>query len=476
MYCKNCGKEISDQAKFCNYCGTQMSMTVSKVEYQPEPQPTAVPKKKGRTGKRILILLMAVVIYIMVRYVAESALTAKPKEVKQKSESGTILDLSQPSLADACIYGGLYEDGYLRYGMTKLYVPGYELLPGEAGEGDYLMNEDGNCMLTVNKQTELVPISFDATNRESLLQSIRNMDSNAEIVSYKQLELNGYPVIRCIARCTIEGMDQYIGELIVFPEEVAKETIRLNMYELAEYGFDEIEEVFESLNIYPQFAPKAEDTNVIGLSRITVKGGDTSAKQEATVNTVNSATEEVNTGSLWSEAEIQAAMDSCDNGAVYENGTLRYGLAKLDLPGYKLDRTLEEIDVDRLYTADGTLHISARQHLLAPPFEECTAKDLSDLLWYPAESIDFEKYYVNGFPVIRCYYYDESYSFFIGHLIIYPYKTSDTVLGFSMTADAAAGYYYTDIYDVFDTLQVSPEYKVTETNYSGSADRRITVK
>ena len=70
----------------------------------------------------------------------------------------------------------------------------------------------------------------------------------------------------------------------------------------------------------------------------------------------------------------------------------------------------------------------------------------------------------------------KSYSFFIGHLIIYPYKTSDTVLGFSMTADAAAGYYYTDIYDVFDTLQVSPEYKVTETNYSGSADRRITVK
>ena len=49
--------------------------------------------------------------------------------------------------------------------MTKLYVPGYELLPGEAGEGDYLMNEDGNCMLTVNKQTEHVPNSFDATNR-----------------------------------------------------------------------------------------------------------------------------------------------------------------------------------------------------------------------------------------------------------------------------------------------------------------------
>lgn len=110
------------------------------------------------------------------------------------------------------------------------------------------------------------------------------------------------------------------------------------------------------------------------------------------------------------------------------------------------------------------------------PFEECDLEDLSDITWYPPESITYEKYYVDGFPVIRCYVYDESYHLFIGTLIVYPHKTSKVAVGFSMIADAAEGYDYTDIYEVFDTLQVSPEYMVTGTNVGDFGTKRITVR
>lgn len=28
MYCKNCGKQIDDDSKFCNYCGTEQSINI----------------------------------------------------------------------------------------------------------------------------------------------------------------------------------------------------------------------------------------------------------------------------------------------------------------------------------------------------------------------------------------------------------------------------------------------------------------
>lgn len=280
MYCSKCGKEISDQARFCNYCGMQVNTQQPQPEKKPvqqttpppsAPVQTAKPKKKGKAGKRFLSILVAVIVYLVVRYAAESLLTEKPKAANTKSNSSSTVSLDQESIADACAYGALYQDGYLTYGMTKLHMPGYTLLPGEAGERDYLMNADGSCMFASNKQMEILEISFDATNRESMLKSLQNIDSNAELVDYEEYYINGYPIIRCISRCNVEGTDQYIGELIVFPAEVTKETIRLNMYELAEYGYEEISTVFESLNIYPHFAPKASDTNVFGFNRITVR-------------------------------------------------------------------------------------------------------------------------------------------------------------------------------------------------------------
>ena len=52
MFCKNCGKEISDDTKFCNHCGAAQDSSSAQPSAQPvqpaapAPQPGTAPKKK----------------------------------------------------------------------------------------------------------------------------------------------------------------------------------------------------------------------------------------------------------------------------------------------------------------------------------------------------------------------------------------------------------------------------------------------
>lgn len=60
MFCQKCGKEIKDDAKFCEGCGTPVNSvneTVNKVKQQPK-------KKKGLSGCFITILVFIVIIAI----------------------------------------------------------------------------------------------------------------------------------------------------------------------------------------------------------------------------------------------------------------------------------------------------------------------------------------------------------------------------------------------------------------------------
>ena len=273
MFCSKCGKEISDQARFCNYCGAQMNGPQPAQTQPVQPQQAAAPKKKGKAGKTILTIIVAAVVFFAVRQITYNTMTGSGKSNNSTTNSTGVIvvtGVDQPSLTDACFYGALYQNGELTYGMTKLSMPDYTLVPGEGDERDYLMSADGNCLFTANKQLEIMNASFDATTEEGLLASFSNY-SGATMVEFEKKYINDYPVIRYIVRCTVEGTDQYIGETIVFPAETAKETIRLDMYQLAESGYGEIDRVFDSLNIYPHFAPTYADTNVMGLNRITVK-------------------------------------------------------------------------------------------------------------------------------------------------------------------------------------------------------------
>lgn len=77
MFCANCGKEIPDYAKFCNYCGARQEINTStsfqsaqqqtprqnyapQQNYEPrQPVPTPKSGKKMKVGGIILLILGA---------------------------------------------------------------------------------------------------------------------------------------------------------------------------------------------------------------------------------------------------------------------------------------------------------------------------------------------------------------------------------------------------------------------------------
>lgn len=297
MYCSKCGKQISDQANFCNYCGAKVTAPQpprqpqqpvytppSKPAYTPPQQntytaPAQSTKKEGVWGKRIVTALVAVAVYFGAKYATQAFLTRDLKK-PEPTTSNSGLILSQPqtqaetetevSLTDSCFYGALYQYDHVTYGLTKMHLPGYYLLPGEGDERDWLMSGDDSCLFYAYKQLEF-NCSFDATDEASILSTTNQDGSVTTMVDFQKYYLSGYPVIRYIAHYTDAETDQYIAELIIFPSETANETIRLSMFQLAETGYDKINQAFDTLTISPDNAVTYNDTGVMGLNRITVK-------------------------------------------------------------------------------------------------------------------------------------------------------------------------------------------------------------
>ena len=298
MFCQNCGREISDQAKFCNYCGAPVNaarqQTASKAhEVTPEK-----PKKKGKAGSTIVIILVALVVYFGVRAITENVLTNKNKPASNPQQSQGIIEVtgdvsvenkpaSNPQQSQgiievtgdvsaamsSCMYGGLYQNGTLQYGMTKLTAPGYSLLPGEGDERDWLISENSTCLLAAYKQNEIMGVSYNASTEATLLESFRNTYGSAEMIDYRKTEVNGFPVIRYIVAYTDSDVYLYEGGLIVFPSETTKETIRLCMFaDIASGGSDsDINPILDSLQVSSSFKLTYDDTQTMGLNRITVK-------------------------------------------------------------------------------------------------------------------------------------------------------------------------------------------------------------
>ena len=275
MFCQNCGREISDQAKFCNYCGAPVSaarqQTASKAhEVTPEK-----PKKKGKAGSTIVTILVALVVYFGVRAITENVLTNKNKPVSTPQQSQGIIEVTGDvsTAMSSCMYGGLYQNGTLQYGMTKLTAPGYSLLPGEGDERDWLISENSTCRLAAYKQNEIMGVSYNASTEATLLESFRNTYGSAEMIDYRKTEVNGFPVIRYIVAYTDSDVYLYEGGLIVFPSETTKETIRLCMFaDIASGGSDnDINPVLDSLQVSSSFKLTYDDTQTMGLNRITVK-------------------------------------------------------------------------------------------------------------------------------------------------------------------------------------------------------------
>ena len=291
MFCSKCGKQISDQAKFCNYCGNPVNIAQPQTPPASQPVRQAAPstKKKGKAGQIILRLVIVLTVYFSVRLITENVIAGKNRvdtpsngQIVINSQDSTFEKGFKESLTEdqdvkdamsSCFYGAIYENGTLRYGMTKLNVPGYTLLPGEGDERDWLMPPEGGCVLAAYKQLEIPNISYDASTEEGLLDSYKQSYSDVTMIDFQKIHVNGFPVIRYIISYSSEGLHQYQGELIVFPSETTDATIRLAMFvdTASGHGTDMINQVLDTLEVSPEFRVRMEEADEIGLNRITVK-------------------------------------------------------------------------------------------------------------------------------------------------------------------------------------------------------------
>ena len=284
MFCTHCGKEIANDARFCNYCGK----SVNNAGAQTTQQSAAPAKKKLNAFWFFLAILVFVGITFYTDYskkreaekekASESVTTSiSASEQNEQNENEVVFGGSAVEEAMmSCYRGAVYENGYLRYGLTKLYMPNYTLLPGEGEEGDYLLSPDGAHLFLARKNLEIMNVSFDASDEAGMLSSYQASYSDAVMVDFQKYEINNYPVIRYIVRYTIEGTNQYHGELIVFPSETTDETIRLTMLvdTATGYGTEEINKVLDSLQVSAEYRVSQDevaDYSVTGQNRITVK-------------------------------------------------------------------------------------------------------------------------------------------------------------------------------------------------------------
>ncbi|MBE5779712.1 MAG: zinc ribbon domain-containing protein [Clostridiales bacterium] len=288
MFCNYCGKELADSAKFCNYCGAQ---TTAAVHTQPAPQPVAQaapaqpeqpadaqqPQQKKK-GNFLVTAIIALVVFFVVRSLTINALTGKTGSSStpynnSSSQSGGLIDVSssKPSPLSNCFYGALYHNGTLTYGSARLHLSGYHLLNNENGGADLLVSSDESIYFGVDKSVE-VGVSYAASDKNDMLSSFSGSEfSNVKMVSFKKYTVDGYPVIRYIVRCTMDGLDQYIGELIVFPAKQANELMRFNMFALAEAGTAPIDQVFDTLSISSDYDLSSGETVDFGINQITFK-------------------------------------------------------------------------------------------------------------------------------------------------------------------------------------------------------------
>ncbi len=284
MFCNNCGKEISDQARFCNYCGSKVEIAqpqaapvepqqpVQPVQPAQAAQPSKPAKPKGKLGKRLLSIVLVVAVYYGAQYITKNVLTQKQKTQTQAPGSATVVQDDDPNLTASCLYGALYENGDLTYGMARVHMPGYKLMAGEGDERDRLISLDRTNLVYTSQQLEIGGISYDASDADGILKSFsRSGVDNSAMVDFRKYEVDGYPVIRYIASGTVDGMEEYFGELIIFPGRKPNKTLRIGMEALADGGLDVINRVFDTLKISRDFQLSPEDTNTMGLNRITVR-------------------------------------------------------------------------------------------------------------------------------------------------------------------------------------------------------------
>ncbi len=176
--------------------------------------------------------------------------------------------------------------------------------------------------------------------------------------------------------------------------------------------------------------------------------------------------------------------EDCTDGALYENGYLTFGLARLSLPGYTYGEGTGGDD-PFLISADETKIMEVRYPIEDKVSYASSNKQgflnsyMFDVNLKDVTIEEFSKYKVEGFGIIEYIAkgtMTNGNDVYVGELIIFPKNTANRTVRFIMTSLAENG--ITSVSSVFDTLQISEDfdYEIVRDGIVFNSEESITVR
>lgn len=154
MYCPNCGKQISDRAKVCGYCGQKLRVKTPKTEPNKKVTKPLAPEKKASVGKAVPRR-------------ANDSKKSQQTTTKQEAAAGTkprkrirawvwwVAGAVVVALGAWLAFSGFLDNGLLGY------------LPGQAANGSSIMGDwvatdfDGSMMyMEVRQQSGVYTLKY----------------------------------------------------------------------------------------------------------------------------------------------------------------------------------------------------------------------------------------------------------------------------------------------------------------------------
>ena len=96
MYCKNCGKEIEQDSKFCKYCGGSVSPVLNS---EPDTRPDLPAKQKTKRGFGFIVVLLLVAVALFPIFFNQPSVPASKTQPKE-SASGTAKSYEAPDSSE----------------------------------------------------------------------------------------------------------------------------------------------------------------------------------------------------------------------------------------------------------------------------------------------------------------------------------------------------------------------------------------
>lgn len=89
-YCTHCGKQISDTAVFCKYCGTKVEIAIEQPETQvpKTPIPTSSDDEK-KSGKTIAVIVVAIAVVVITAAIVALIYFAKNNDTDSAGNTET---------------------------------------------------------------------------------------------------------------------------------------------------------------------------------------------------------------------------------------------------------------------------------------------------------------------------------------------------------------------------------------------------